>query len=110
MSHDALLERGVILCAAENIGHDLAEDGAATHKLNHARGDCGAEESAAIEATHNAGGEFKFAGEGRADPIGVHLGIAFGDGFAEKFAGAHGVEKTFSGEWIDESGGVAYQR
>src|SRR5258706_1263717 len=106
----ALLERGVVLRAAENIGHDLAENGAAAKELHHASGDRSAEERAAIEAAYDAGGEFEFAGESCAHPVCVHLRIAFSDGFAEKFSGAHRVEETFSGEWIDESGGVANQR
>src|ERR1700756_953927 len=109
MAYNALLECGVVLRAAENIGHNLAEDGAAAKELHHASGDHGAEESAAIEAAHDARGEFEFTRESSADPVSVHLGIAFGDGFAEKFTGAHGVKQTFSGERINERGGVAYQ-
>src|SRR5260370_5917464 len=110
MSHGALLQRSVVLRATENVGHDLAESGAAAKELHHARGHGGAEESAAIEAAHDAGGEFEFAGESCADPVGVHLGIAFGDGLAEKFAGAHCVKEAFPGERIDECGGVASYR
>src|SRR6266436_873672 len=110
MADYALLERGVVLRTAENIGHDLAENGAAAEELHHARGDGGTEECATVKAAHDARGEFEFAGEGRANPVGVHLRIAFGDGFAEKFAGAHGVEQTLSGERIDESGSITYQR
>src|ERR1700739_3713526 len=109
MAHDALFERGVVLRAAENIGHDLAEDGAAAKELHHASGDCGAEESAAIDAAHDARGEYEFARKSSADPVSVHLRIAFGDGFAENFSGAHGVKKAFSGERINERGGVAHQ-
>src|SRR5215470_5313442 len=110
MADDALLERSVVLRAAENVGHELAENGAAAQELDHARSDRGAEEGAAVEAADNACGEFEFAGERGAYPVGIHLRIAFGDGFAEQFAGAHGVEEAFTGERVDESGSVAYQR
>ena len=107
MSHDTLLERRVVLRAAEDIGHDLAEDRTAAQKLNHAGSDRGAEERAAIEAANNASSEFQFAGKSGANPVGVHLGIAFGNGFAEKFARAHSVEETFAGERVNESGSIS---
>src|SRR5260370_2182069 len=110
MAYDALFERSVVLRTAENIGHDLAENGAAAEELHHARGDGGTEECATVKAAHDARGEFEFVGEGRAKPVGVHLGIAFGDGFAEKFAGAHGVEQSFTSEGIDKSGRIADER
>src|SRR5882672_12315343 len=105
MPDHALLKRGVVLSAAENISHDLAENCAAAKELHHAGGDGSAQESAAVEAANDARGEFKFAGERGANPVGVHLRMAFGDGFAEEFAGAHGVEQAFSGEGVDERGG-----
>src|SRR5438105_4527826 len=110
MAYDALLERGIVLRAAENIGHNLAENRAAAEELHHARGDGGTEECATVKAAHDARGEFQFTRKSRANPVGVHLRIAFGDGFAEKFAGAHSVEQTFTSERIDKSGGIAHQR
>ena len=83
MSDDSLLERGVVLSAAENVGHDLAENCAAAEELHHASGDRGTEKRSAIKAANDARSEFKFAGKRSADPIGVHLRMAFGDGFAE---------------------------
>src|SRR5262249_49449983 len=85
-------------------------DGAATHELNHACGDGGTEEGAAIKSANDACGELEFAGKSGANPVGVALGIAFGDGFAEKLAGAHGVEETLAGEWVHKSGRVSNQR
>jgi hypothetical protein len=38
------------------------------------------------------------------------LRITFGDGFAQQFAGAHGVEKSLAGERIDKRSGIADQR
>src|SRR5215469_1745861 len=110
MTYDALLERSVILRAAENVGHELAENGAAAHELHHASGDGGAEEGAAIKAAHDARGKFELTRESGADPVGVPLRVSFGDGFAEQFARAHRVEEAFAGERIDEGGSVADQR
>src|SRR5260370_9018108 len=107
MAYDALFERSVVLRTAENIGHDLAENGAAAEELHHARGDGGTEECATVKAAHDARGEFEFAGEGRGNPVGVHLRIAFSDGFAEKFAGAHALEQTFSAHPIGKRGPIA---
>jgi len=60
MAEDALFEGGVILRAAEEIGEELAENGIALEELHHARGDRTAQERAAIEAAHDAGGELEF--------------------------------------------------
>src|SRR5260221_13456829 len=61
MAGHALLQRGVVLRAAENIGHDLPENSAAAEKLNHPRGDGGAQKRSAIEAPNDARREFQFA-------------------------------------------------
>src|ERR1051326_30303 len=98
MAHHALLERSVVLRAAKNIGHDLAENRAAAKKLDHAGGDGGAEKRAAIETADDFRGELQFAGKRSTHPIRIHLRIAFSDGLAEKFPRAHRVEETFSGE------------
>src|SRR5215472_16486232 len=68
MAYNALLEGSVVLRPAEEIGHELAEDGAATHELNHTCGDGGTEEGAAIKAADDACGEFEFAGKSGANP------------------------------------------
>ena len=44
MAENALLQRGVVLRATEQIGEQLAEDGVALEKLHHAGGDGRAEE------------------------------------------------------------------
>src|SRR5262249_1199128 len=49
MADHPLLEGGVVLSAAENVGHQLPEDGTAAHELNHARGDGSAKERAAVK-------------------------------------------------------------
>src|SRR5215467_535298 len=110
MTNHALFQGRVILGAAENIGHELAEDGAAAHKLDHARGNGGAQERATVETAYDARREFKLAGESGADPVAVSLRIAFGNGFAQKFARTHGVEQAFACKRIDESGGVSDER
>src|SRR5882724_2729403 len=110
MSYDALLERGVILCTAENIGHDLTKNGTTAEELHHARGDGSAEKGATVKTADDLCSEFQFTREGCADPVSVHLRIALGDGFAEEFARAHGVKETFTSERIDESGGIADER
>ena len=110
MAPEATFEAAVILSAAEEIAHELAEDGAAVHELDHVGGDGSAEERAAIEAAHDTSGEFEFAGEGGFDPRHVFFGAALGEGLAEQFAGAHGVEEAFAGERIDPGGGVSDER
>ena len=110
MAEDALLERGVVLRAAEQIGEKLAEYGVALQELHHARGDGAAQERAAIEAADDARGEFQFRGEGGFDARGIFFGAAFGEGLAQELAGAHGVEKAFASEGIDPGGGVADER
>src|SRR5215470_11272672 len=108
MTDHALLEGGVVLGAAENVGHELPENGTATHELNHARGYGGAKKAAAVKPPYDPRCKLELAGESGSYPIGVHLGIALGDGSAQQFAGAHGVEQPFSGQRIDESGRVTY--
>jgi hypothetical protein len=107
---EAALEAGVILGAAEKVAHQLAEDGTAAHELNHARGDGGAEERAAVETADDAGGKFQLRREGGFDPSGVFFRAAFGERAAEEFAGAHGVKKSFAREGVNPSCGVANHR
>src|SRR5208337_2595867 len=97
MAEDALLKRGVILRAAEQVGEKLAEDGVALEELHHARGDGAAEERSAVETADEARGEFEFGGKRGFDTRGIFFGAAFGEGLAQEFAGAHGVEQAFAG-------------
>src|SRR5262245_53213395 len=106
MADNTLLQSCVVLRTAEDVGHELAENRAATHELNHARRDRRSQERAPIEAAHNACRKFKFARKCGANPVGVALRIALGDGFAEKFSGAHSVEEAFAGERVNESSSV----
>src|SRR5437868_4689193 len=108
MAPEAALETGVILRSGEDVGHQLAKNGAAPEKLHHAGGNGGAQESAAIKTADDAGGEFKLSGKSGANARGIFFRAAFGEGAAEEFAGTHGVEKAFAGERIDPSGGVAH--
>src|SRR5208337_2022796 len=71
MTEDALLKRGVILRAAEQVGEKLAEDGVALEELHHARGDGAAEERSAVEAANDARGEFEFGGKRGFDTRGI---------------------------------------
>src|SRR5579859_2266138 len=103
----ALFQARVILRAAEDVRHQLTEDGAAAKELDHASGDGSSEKRSAIKAANDAGGKFKFRGEGRADPIGINFGFALCERFAQQFAGAHCVEQPFASQWIDPRGGIA---
>src|SRR5271157_153783 len=110
MAEDALLERGVVLRPAKQIGEKLAEDSVTLEKLHHARGDGAAQERSAIEAADDARGELEFRGEGGFDTRGIFFGAAFGERFAKELAGAHGIEEAFTGEGIHPGGGVADER
>src|SRR5216684_7589518 len=59
MAPKPALQTCVILRSGEKISHELPENGAAPQKLHHARGHRGAQERAAIEATHDARGKFQ---------------------------------------------------
>jgi len=107
VAKDALLERGVILRATEEVGEQLAEDGVALEELDHAGGDSSAEERAAVEAADDAGGKFELKGEGSSDAGRVGLGAAFRERAAKNFTRAHGIKEAFPGKGIDPGGGVA---
>src|SRR5215468_9723622 len=57
---NAFLERGVILCAAENVGHQLAKHRAALQELHHARSDGRAQKSSTIKPPNDSRRKCKF--------------------------------------------------
>src|SRR5712691_1680388 len=73
------LEAGIVLRAAEEVAHQLPEDGAAAQELNHAGRDRAPQEGAAIEPPHDSRREFQFGGEGGPHPSGILFRAAFRD-------------------------------
>src|SRR5580693_149045 len=98
MAPQAAFEAAVVLRSAEEIAHQLPEHGATVHKLHHAGGDGSAEEGAAVEAAHDARGEFQFARECGFDPRRIFFGAAFRKRAAQELPGAHRVEKSLACE------------
>src|SRR5262249_44113727 len=107
---DAFLERRIVLRAAKNVRHQLAEHGTALEELHHASSDRGPEECTAIKAANDARGKRQLRSEGSADPVGVNLRLTFREGFAEQFSRTHGIKKAFAGQRIDPSGRIADKR
>src|SRR6266851_4057780 len=110
MAPESPLQAGVILCAAEEIAHQLPKHRAAAQELNHARGDRTSQEGATIETPHDARSELQFGAESSLHPSRVLLRAAFGQGTAQQFAGANGVEKAFAREGIDPGGRISDER
>src|SRR5712692_3158538 len=92
MAPESPLQAGVILSAAEKIAHQLPEHRAAAEELNHARGDRASQEGATIETPHDARRELQFGAESSLHPCRILLRAAFGEGTAQQFAGANGIE------------------
>src|SRR5882762_5930634 len=64
-------QAGIILGAAEEVAHQLAEDRAAAQELHHARGDRASEKRPAIKPAHDARRKFELRGKGGFHPRGI---------------------------------------
>src|SRR6266851_8971164 len=91
------LQAGIILGAAEEVAHQLAEDRATAQELHHPRGDRASEKRSAIKPAHDARRKFELRGKSSLHPRGIFLRAARGQRTPEQFAGAYRVEKSFAG-------------
>src|SRR6267143_2952087 len=72
------LEAGIILSAAEEIAHQLAEDRAAAQELHHARRDRASQKRPAIKPAHNTRRKFEFRRKRSLHPRGIFFRAACG--------------------------------
>src|SRR6266436_3677386 len=105
----APLQAGIILGAAEEVAHQLAEDRAAAQELHHARRDRASQKRPAIKPAHDARRKFEFRGERSLHPRGIFFRAPGGQGPAEQFAGADRVKESFAGQGIHPGGRITYQ-
>src|SRR5947209_5395482 len=103
------LQAGVILCAAEEVAHQLSEHWAAAHKLHHSRCYRAAQERSTIEATHDARRELQFGAESSLHPGRIFLRASCGERAPQQFAGPNGIEKSLASERIDPGRRVSYE-
>src|SRR5713226_10432581 len=94
------LEARIILSAAEEIAHQLAEDRAAAQELHHTRRDRASQKRPAIKPTHDARRKFELRRERSLHPRGIFFRAARGQRTPEQFAGANRIKKSFAGQRI----------
>src|SRR6266481_6077910 len=104
----APLQGGIILGAAEEVAHQLAEDRAAAQELHHPRRDRASQKRAAIKPPHDARRKFELCGERSLHPRGIFFRAPGGQGPAEQFAGADRVKESFAGQGIDPGDAAAW--
>src|SRR6267143_3680356 len=110
MAPESALQAGVILCAAEQITHQLPEHRAAAQELNHSRRDRTTQERSTVETPHDSRRELQFGAESGLHPSRVLLRAAFGEGAAQQFARPDRIEKAFAGEGIDPRRRISDER
>src|SRR6267378_4096863 len=105
----APLQAGIILGAAEEVAHQLAEDRATMQELHHARRDRASEKRPAIKPAHDARRKFELRRKSSLHPRRIFFGTARGQRTPEQFAGADRVKESFAGQRIHPGGGIAHQ-
>src|SRR5882672_4488292 len=90
----APFQAGIILGAAEEVAHQLAEDRAAAQELHHARRDRASEKRPAVKPANDARRKFELRGKGSLYPGGIFFRAARGQRTPEQFAGAYRVKES----------------
>jgi len=98
---EARAQGAVVLRAAEEIAQQFAKCCAATRKLDHARGDRAAEESAAKNETHKARGDFEVRDKLGSQARGIAFRLTVDDCLGEQIAGTKRVKQSFARDGID---------
>src|SRR5713101_3475888 len=93
----APLQAGIILGAAEEVAHQLAEDRAAAQELHHARRDRASEKRPAIKPANDARRKFELRRKRSLHPRGIFFRAPRGQRTPEQFAGANRIKKSFAG-------------